>query len=214
MELIKEIYDDDKSINSNFKVREASRAILFDENDKIALLYVGKFNYHKLPGGGIDEGEDKSQALVRECLEEVGAEIEIKGEVGKIVEYRTKYNLKQISYCYYGKIISKGKSNFTQKEIDEKFSIKWISLNEAISKIENDKPSNYEGEFIQKRDLEFLKKNKNNIKIKINFYYSLPSLSIPQAASISSPILYLIKHLYPFCLRASLNSSHLFILEA
>jgi hypothetical protein len=34
----------------------------------------------------------------------------------------------------------------------------WLSLNEAIKTIENDKPKNYEGVFIQKRDLVFLKK--------------------------------------------------------
>ncbi|MBD3329072.1 NUDIX domain-containing protein [Candidatus Dojkabacteria bacterium] len=159
MEQLKEIKDASlPEDTTDLKTREAARAILFDENNLIPLLFVAKYNYHKLPGGGIDEGENKSHALVRECLEEVGCEIEINGEVGKVVEFRSKWNLKQISYCYYGKIISMGEPDFTEKELCQGFEIVWLSLEDAISKVEKDKPRNYPGSFIQKRDIEFLKK--------------------------------------------------------
>lgn len=158
MELLKEIKDKEYPSNATLKIREASRAILFDENNLIPLLFVSKYKYHKLPGGGIDEGEDKAQALIRECLEEVGSKIEVKGEIGKIIEFRSKWDLKQISYCYYGKIISKCEPDFTENELSQGFKIVWLPLKEAIFKVENDKPENYEGSFIQKRDLEFLKK--------------------------------------------------------
>ena len=166
MELLKEIKDQDYSSDTTWKIREASRAILFDDNDLIPLLFVSKYNYHKLPGGGIDEGEDKAQALVRECLEEVGSEIEVNGEVGKIIEFRSKWDLKQISYCYYGNIISKGEPDFTEKELSQGFKIVWLPLKDAISQVENDKPENYEGSFIQKRDLEFLKKAEQVVRAK------------------------------------------------
>ncbi|MFW6047468.1 MAG: NUDIX domain-containing protein [Candidatus Woesearchaeota archaeon] len=165
MELLKEIKDKEfPEDESTLKIREASRAILFDENNLIPLLFVAKYNYHKLPGGGIDEGEDKAQALVRECLEEVGSKIEVNGEVGKIIEFRSKWDLKQISYCYYGKILSKGEPDFTKKELSQGFKIVWLSLKDAISKVENDKPENYEGSFIKKRDLELLKKAENIVR--------------------------------------------------
>ena len=38
----------------NYSVREAVRAVVFDEDKKVALLYVSKENYYKIPGGGIE----------------------------------------------------------------------------------------------------------------------------------------------------------------
>lgn len=166
MKILKEIKDKKFSINeSTLKIREASRAVLFDENGLIPLLFVSKYNYHKLPGGGIDDGEDKMKALVREIFEEVGSEIKITGEVGKIIEFRSKFNLKQTSYCYIGKIISKGKPTFMKEELSQNFKLLWLPLDDAISKVENDKPENYSGFFIQQRDIIFLKKAKQIIKV-------------------------------------------------
>ena len=162
MELLKVIKDKEfPSDESSLKIREASRAVLFDENNLTPLLFVSKYNYHKLPGGGIDTGEDKATALVREIREETGCEIEVTGEVGQIIEFRSEFNLKQTSYCYFGKVILKGKPDFTEKELIEGFKIIWLSLDEAIFKVENDKPENYEGSFVQKRDIVFLKKMKD-----------------------------------------------------
>ena len=155
MELLKEIKDKELSKDeSTLEIREASRAIVFDEAGLIPLLFVTKHNYHKLPGGGIEVGEDRLSALARETKEETGCEIEVTGEVGQIEEYRSRFNLKQTSYCYLGKIVSKGEPDFTPKELQDGFQVLWVSISEAISKIENDKPDN----FIQERDLAFLKK--------------------------------------------------------
>ena len=78
-----------------YRVREAGRAVVVDENGMIALLHVTKENYYKLPGGGIEDTEDKMIALKRECKEEIGCDVEVIGEVGTIVEYRKICTLKQ-----------------------------------------------------------------------------------------------------------------------
>ena len=166
MKLLRNIEDKKLPKDKSYKVREASRAVLFDERNLVPLLFVSKENYHKLPGGGIEKGEDKMMALLREVSEETGCEFEINGEVGKIEEYRSGFNLKQISYCYLGKVTKKSKPHFEQGEIDEGFKPVWLTLDEAIKTLESDKPKNYEGGFIRKRDLTFLKEVKERVSNK------------------------------------------------
>ncbi|MBP6917065.1 NUDIX domain-containing protein [Candidatus Saccharibacteria bacterium] len=142
-----------------FRNRKAARAVVFDNTGKIALLKVGLYKYHKLPGGGIEEGEDVQTALERELLEEIGCKAEVTSEIGEIIEYRDQFELKQTSYCFIAKQIGiKGEPNFTEKELREQFSIVWVSdIHAAISLLEQDLPTNYEGKFIQRRDLTSLK---------------------------------------------------------
>ncbi|HEY4496078.1 MAG TPA: NUDIX domain-containing protein [Candidatus Paceibacterota bacterium] len=124
MKLIKLINPENVSEEEvkNYRVREAGRAIVLDENGHIGLLHVSKENYYKLAGGGIEEGEDKIIALRRECLEELGCDIEITGEIGFIVEYRRIFNLKQTSYCYLAKVKGKkGNPDFTDDEKENGF---------------------------------------------------------------------------------------------
>lgn len=158
MKLLKFISD--KPLPKNTEKRFASRAVLFDENNLIPVLFVSKDSYHKLPGGGIEEGEDKMTALVREVMEETGCTMEVTGEIGEITEYRSKWNLFQISYCYMGNVIKKGETSFTKSERKRGFELVWLSLEDAIGQLKKDKPEDYEGKFIQERDLAFLEEVK------------------------------------------------------
>ena len=142
---------------SEFEIRRAARAVVLDADNQVGLLYVKKYNYHKLPGGGLEGNENIDEALKRECLEEIGCQIEVDGEVGEIIEYRDKWALKQQSYCFVAKVVGeKGKPDFTEKELEYGFEIKWVPLPEAISLLENDSPEGYEGPFIHIRDSVFL----------------------------------------------------------
>ena len=164
MELLREIYEKDimnKENNSAdfYKIRKAVRTILFNDAGEIALLFVSKKNYHKLPGGGIESGENILEALEREVMEEVGAKSNTLGEIGIIIEYRDEHELLQISYCYYSRTNGElNEPSFTEKEINDGFILKWISINNAISILEKDNPNNDVGKFIRERDLTFLKK--------------------------------------------------------
>lgn len=163
MKLIKTIQFKDlkPEDTEKFEIRKAARAVVFDNDKNIGILYVGKHNYHKLPGGGLEGEENIDSALKRECLEELGCSVEPFNEVGEIIEYRDKWSLKQYSYCYLANVVGdKGKPDFTQKELDNGFKIKWVSVEEAIKLLENDKPEGYEGGFIQIRDTSFLKEAK------------------------------------------------------
>lgn len=143
---------------ATYRVREAARAIVLDEENKVALLYVGKYNYYKLPGGGIDDGEDPLLALQRECLEEIGCNVGVLQEIGKIVEHRKMYNIEQISYCYLAKVSGeKGEPTFTNKELSEGFEQVWVPYQEAVQLVSNNRAIGIEGkEYIVPRDTVFI----------------------------------------------------------
>ena len=117
-----------------YQVRTAVRAVLRDGNGRIALMHAGQRDYYKLPGGGVDDGEDLQDALHREFMEEVGATVIIDGELGQVVEWRDYKNFKQISYAYTATV--KGDlvaPSLTESEIAEGFEVRWVaSLDEAI----------------------------------------------------------------------------------
>lgn len=146
---------------SEYTIRHAARGVVFDENKNVALLLVGKHGYYKLPGGGIDEGEDKVSAFRRECLEEIGTDVEVIEELGSIVEYRKEKMLLHTSYCYIAKATGdKQQPAFTEHELENGFQEAiWVSLDKAIELVKTP-TDNYVGKFIIERDLFILEKVK------------------------------------------------------
>lgn len=145
---------------STFRKRGAARAVLLDDNGLVYLLNVSKHGYHKLPGGGIDDGEDIKQAMERELMEEVGCKADILAELGTVIEYRNYDGggLEQTSYCYLAKQVGEQVASALEEgELAEgMFEVKAESIDDAIALLSQDKPDNLEGKFIQKRDIAFL----------------------------------------------------------
>jgi 8-oxo-dGTP diphosphatase len=145
-----------------YKIRNSARAVVCDSDGNIAILNVSKKNYHKLPGGGVEAGENFHDALKRECREEIGCEIEISGEIGQIIEYRKTFKIQQISFCYLAKVIGeKGEPKFTEDESKNGFEILWLPLKQVQNLFETDFASNDVGKlFIVPRDKAFLEQIK------------------------------------------------------
>lgn len=115
-----------------YPVREAARAIVLDSENKIALLHVSKRNYYKLPGGGIEVGEDRATALRRECQEEIGCDVEVVREIGMITEYRKMFTLTQVSHCYLARVKgAKGVPHLEEGEIEDGFKEVWLSYGDV-----------------------------------------------------------------------------------
>lgn len=127
--------------DASWRERHAARAVLFDKDGRVALLYAAKQGYYKLPGGGVEENEDIQAALARELLEEVGAQARVIGEMGRVEEWRvlTEGNLHQISDAYEAEVIGDvGEPDFTEGEIAEGFRVEWVdTVNRAIELVEN-----------------------------------------------------------------------------
>ncbi len=164
MKLLKELTDadfgdnDSEILRKTFELRKSARAILLNETGEIATQYLSNHFFHKLPGGGIDPGETVEEALRREIKEEVGCDCEIEREIGLVIEYRKEHTLLHMSFCYLARV--KGpitESSLEQAEIDEGMSTIWMSPEVAIAKMEIDVPNTYQGKFILKRELAFLR---------------------------------------------------------
>jgi 8-oxo-dGTP pyrophosphatase MutT (NUDIX family) len=161
--VLKEIRLDEDTCE-NYRFRTAARAVLFDDKGEIALPYIAKHGYHKLPGGGVEDGEDVQSALVREMMEEVGCGITVAGTLGAIVEFRNKFNLVQTSICFFGHVQGEIKNlALTDSEKANGFVLQWHTLDNAINLLEKEKPSDYEGRYIVNRDLTFLLEYKRSI---------------------------------------------------
>ncbi len=153
--------------DAQYEFREAARAVLFNKDNGVYLLNVTTQGYHKLPGGGIDHGEDARKALKREIAEEVGCDSEIGHELGKVIEFRLYEdgNLEQHSYNYLARQVGElHEQNLEQGEIDEGHDLVVAKdIDEAIAILEADKPKNIEGEYISLRDLTILKEAKGRM---------------------------------------------------
>lgn len=171
MKLLLEISDNDFGLGSSerfdkpYRLRKSGRAIIFNDKGEVAIQFSSKYNYHKLPGGGLDDGETTLEALHREVKEEVGCEIEVGEMVGVTIEYRNQLDLLHISYCYLTKVKGEvGEPAWEEGEIEEDFKIIWIQLKEAIKLMEKENPEKIKNKFIVKRDLEFLKEAKKMLQ--------------------------------------------------
>jgi 8-oxo-dGTP pyrophosphatase MutT (NUDIX family) len=142
---------------AGYKTRGAARAVVFDEAGLIALLHATKYDYFKLPGGGIEKDEDPVTAMKRECREEIGCDVEVTGELGMIVEYRKKFGLKQTSYCYIAKLVGKkGTPQLMEDEIEEGFQTVWLPLEDALNRVKESQRDVYEAQYMVARDTAFL----------------------------------------------------------
>jgi 8-oxo-dGTP diphosphatase len=143
----------------DYRHREAARAVVFDDDGRVALLHVTKYGYHKLPGGGVEEGEDVITALKREVLEEVGCKVIVTTRLGKVVEYRDEWGMRQTSYCFVARQAGElAAPTFTDEELEDGFEVVWAdSRKAAIAILKADSPQGYEGPLIQQRDIAILK---------------------------------------------------------
>jgi 8-oxo-dGTP pyrophosphatase MutT (NUDIX family) len=62
-------------------------AIILIEDNKLALIerHRAEKHYFSFPGGGVDEGESPQEAAIRETVEELGIQVEIKQKVADVI---------------------------------------------------------------------------------------------------------------------------------
>ena len=123
--------------------RHAARGIIIKGED-ILLLYTRKYDDYSLPGGGIDEGEDNVEGLMRELKEETGAAgVRNVKDFARYDEYRPWHRddadiIHMVSFCYVCDIDDElGDTAYEAYEIKNGMKPLWVNIHEAISHNEN-----------------------------------------------------------------------------
>lgn len=71
MRLLFEMDKKDYGLCTHTFIRNSARSIIIRDG-KVAMIHSLKYDYYKFPGGGIENGENPVEAMIRETLEEAG----------------------------------------------------------------------------------------------------------------------------------------------
>jgi len=128
-----------ESLDQPSFLRLAARGIIL-KGDKVLMLYTQRYDDYTLPGGGIDQGENQIQGLIRELTEETGAQnIRDVKAFGLYEEYRPWYKdnldiMHMKSYCYTCEIDEQlGETSLEDYEVNNGMKAVWITVQDAIT---------------------------------------------------------------------------------
>jgi len=138
-----ELYRNDKKLldfnGSEIILRNAVRAIILRENE-ILMVFLGKTQEYKFPGGGIEVNESIEEALKREVSEEIGYNvIKIVKKIGIITEYaiamEDKNKIFQMNSVYYAVNIDNTNFNQSLENYEKELLYKpcWTEIEKAYT---------------------------------------------------------------------------------
>lgn len=144
--------------------RPSARAIII-QKDRIALVYSRRDKYYKFPGGGIHSGEDKKAALIREAKEETGLVVILESiaEFGSVMR-RQKSNIsadtvfEQENFYYVCRVKDTiAEQNLDDYEREAEFTLRYVSIDEAIAANETYITDDFFDEIMIKREAKVLR---------------------------------------------------------
>ena len=109
------------------------RAIIIKDN-KILTIKRTKPDaiFWIIPGGGVEKGETNEKALIRECKEELGVDVQV-NNLFREMDSKTPKTIGQREYFYFceikgGKLGSGDGPEFNDSSYVGKYDIEWIDI--------------------------------------------------------------------------------------
>ena len=147
-------------------VRNSARSSIIRDG-RIAMIHSLKYDYYKFPGGGIENGENPVEAMIRETREEAGLEVipDTVKEYGMV--HRIQKSDKDDTECFvqdnYYYLCEAGETPVSQDldeyEAKESYRLEYVDPETAIRKNRSVKDSPYNGLMFEReaRVLELLR---------------------------------------------------------
>ena len=116
--------------------RPSARAIVIQDG-RVAMVYSRKFQHFKFPGGGIEAGESREAALLREAREEAGLVLDPKsvrpyGFVHRIEKGGREPIFLQDNFYYLADAQAVVPQELDGYEAEEGYTLRWVEPREAI----------------------------------------------------------------------------------
>lgn len=120
-------------------IRNSAKAIIISgDNVLLTKNHDNQGYFYLFPGGGQEHGETIHNALLRECIEEVGKEVEmgellhIREYIGKNHEYSSfDFNVHQVEYYFVCNIVKDNYKTPTNPD-SHQVGIEWIHINNLL----------------------------------------------------------------------------------
>lgn len=162
---IEKLHQESHESGETLKPKYATRAVLFDENNRVAIINVTKHGYYKIPGGGIEDNESIQDAARREVSEESGCNSVILDELGRLETAIPIWNTLDISDGFIARVVGeKSTPKYEDWEDERGFQLEWFSdLDKVIETIEGNIVKEPGIASLQERDLAFLKMAKEKL---------------------------------------------------
>ena len=109
-----------------YKLRSTVKAIVVDGLGAVALLSTR--GHGLFPGRGINHGENHEQALLRECMEEMGCEVSVVSYIGRFDQYRAHTAKKYEIHFYIAYVIGEKKHPTTTDASEREVVLTWETV--------------------------------------------------------------------------------------
>ena len=118
-------------------IRNSAKALILKDGRLLCTRNVGYRgdHYYLLPGGGQDFGETLTDALRRECLEEIGAHVivhelrYVRDYIGKNHEFAERYSeFHQIEYMFICSLANEPGVTSASNPDSAQIGVEWIEL--------------------------------------------------------------------------------------
>lgn len=146
-------------------LRPIARGVVMNREGKIALHLLhrnddfGDQVYFELPGGGVDEDETFHEAVIRECKEELGADIQVLSLVAEIEDAYNKIKRKNLNRYFLCRVLHMGKKRYRSRGDRLIQETRWVDLEEAIALLEKQDDTLVSG-LVKRRELPVLEEVK------------------------------------------------------